>query len=81
MTTPEQIQDWYTLDTLTFMDLDLFNAVERTADTSLKVIEGMLKSGESVEVVYYAAGDYEDRFVDVTGRQRVITFWRPVDRL
>jgi hypothetical protein len=81
MTDPEQIQEWYTLDTLTFMDLDLFDADSRTAHADLKVFIGLTHSAESVEVVYHATGDYEDHFVDVTGRQRDIICWRPVQDL
>ena len=71
-------EDWYTLDTLTFLDWNWFNPAERLCHADMKIIEGMTHDREIVEVVYYAAGDYEDRWVDVTGRQREIIFWRPV---
>ena len=70
--------DWYTLDTLTFMDWDWFNPTSNTCGATMKVIEGMTHTCRSVEVVYYATGDYQDRFVDVTGVEREIIFWRPV---
>lgn len=70
--------DWYTLDTLTFMDFDWFNENSRVASATLKIVEGLTHDCEVVEVVYYATGDYEDRWVDVRGNPRDIIFWRPV---
>ncbi len=77
MTRHVESDDWYTLDTLTFMDWTWYNDPSHTVTATMKVVEGFTKAGEIVEVVYYAAGDYEDRWVDVTGKQRDIMFWRP----
>lgn len=70
--------DWYTLDTLTFMDFNWFNDADRTAGASMKIVEALTHSCEVVEVTYYATGDYEDRWVDVRGNVRDIAFWRPL---
>lgn len=70
-------EDWYTLDTLTFLDCGLYDATRHAANATMKIIEGYTQSGEVVEVVYYAEGDYEDRWVDVTGKQHTLIFWRP----
>ena len=53
--------DWYTLDTLTFMDLVWCDFSTRETAFRLKVIEGMTSTGRTVEVKYYAEGDYLDR--------------------
>ena len=72
------LEDWYTLDTLTFMDWDCYNPSRHAVTATMKIVEGLTHDREIVEVVYYAAGDYEDRWVDVTGRERDIIFWRPI---
>lgn len=69
--------DWYTLDTLTFMDFDWFNATTLTAGASLKIVEGLTHQCEVVEVVYHATGDYEDRWIDRAGNVKDLAFWRP----
>lgn len=78
MTQPRVLEDWYTLDTLTFMDFDWFNDASRTVSATMKIVEGLTHDCEVVEVVYHATGDYEDRWVDVRGNPRDIIFWRPV---
>ena len=74
----DQSQDWYTLDTVTFMHCDWYNPSSNIAHATMNIVEGLTHDGDVVEVIYYAAGDYEDRWVDVTGRQREIAYWRPV---
>ena len=44
----------------------------------MKIVEGLSSRGKIVEVVYLAEGDYEDRWVDVTGKQHDIIYWRPL---
>lgn len=78
MTQPRVLEDWYTLDTLTFMDFDGFNSTANVARAKMKIVEGLTHDREIVEVIYYAAGDYEDRWVDVQGNTRDIIFWRPI---
>lgn len=43
----------------------------------MKIVEGLTSTGDTVEVVYYAEGDYVDRWVDVDGVERDIIYWRP----
>lgn len=76
--TTQTDEDWYTLDTLTFFDVDWHDFENRLTSVSMKVVEGLTHDREVVEVIYYAEGDYIDRWVDVTGRVRDIAFWRPV---
>ena len=71
-------EDWYTLDTLTFFDVDWHDFNNRITSVSMKVVEALTHDREVVEVIYYAEGDYIDRWVDVTGRVRDIAFWRPL---
>lgn len=78
MTELRCLGEWYTLDTLTFMDWDWYNPAEHTCRATMKVIEALTHDCQVVEVTYYAEGDYEDRWVDVTGRYRDIAYWRPV---
>lgn len=70
-------EEWYTLDTLTFMDLDWYNPSQHICHATMKVVEALTSTGNVVEVVYYATGDYEDRFVDVTGTMQDVMYWRP----
>lgn len=78
MTLPARTdEEWYTLDTLTFLDFDGIDWTYHHINASLKVIEGMTSTGQTVEVVYCADGDYEDRWIDVTGRLHDIIYWRP----
>ena len=70
-------EDWYTLDTLTFLDVDWHDADNYLTYAHMKVIEALTHDRQVVEVVYYAEGDYIDRWVDVTGLVRDIVFWRP----
>jgi len=77
MTATHTDEEWYTLDTLTFLDWDSFNPHNYTCQVTMKIVEGLTSTGDTVEVVYYATGDYEDRWVDVTGTMRDIIYWRP----
>ena len=70
-------EDWYTLDTLTFLEVDRHDAENYLTYAHIKVIEALTHDRQVVEVVYYAEGDYIDRWVDVTGQVRDIVFWRP----
>ena len=70
-------EDWYTLDTLTFLDVAWHDADNYLTYAHMKVIEALTHDRQVVEVVYYAEGDYIDRWVDVTGLVRDIVFWRP----
>ena len=71
-------ETWYTLDTLTFIDINGRDPDRLLTGFSMKVVEGLTHDREVVEVIYYAEGDYIDRWVDVTGRVRDIVFWRPL---
>jgi len=75
--TTAQTEDWYTLDTLTFIDCDWYNETSNTCGFTMKIVEGLTSTGDAVEVTYYAEGDYVDRWVDVTGVERDIIYWRP----
>lgn len=70
-------EDWYTLDTLTFLDFEWINHGDGEMCFSMKIVEGLTHDNEVVEVTYYADGDYVDRWCDVTGRIRDIIYWRP----
>ncbi len=74
----ESVEDWYTMDTLTFMDWQWYNQSTNTCAATMKIVEGLTHDCEVVEVAYYATGDYEDRWVDVKGHPRDIIFWRPI---
>jgi hypothetical protein len=78
MTSHSVDEDWYTLDTLTFIDMDWYDPACLMGGFSMKVIEGLTHDREIVELIYYAEGDYIDRWVDVKGRVRDIAFWRPL---
>jgi len=75
--TTTQTEDWYTLDTLTFIDCDWYNETVNTCGFTMKIVEGLTSTGDAVEVTYYAEGDYVDRWVDVDGVERDIIYWRP----
>jgi len=43
------------------------------------VIEGMTTCGVVVEAFYWADGDYEDRWCDITGQiEYKLAYWRPL---
>lgn len=78
MTELRCLGEWYTLDTLTFVDPDGYHSLINDCLVTPKIIEALTHDCQVVEVTYYAEGDYEDRWVDVTGRYRDIAYWRPV---
>jgi hypothetical protein len=75
-----QANDWYTLDTLTFMDLVAYEIDDDDFNFTAKLtrIQGRTPSGRIVEVQYHATGDYQDRWIDARGVVHDISCWRRV---